>query len=117
MTDSAMPASPDASTTAGKTNILERIEQWAADHPEALEYLLDGEAEAAEALLALAAVLKLTTADMPDCQEKRHAKAIAASYRKAVARGKATETIRAMTDADQVTVAGLDLKMRRVLLQ
>lgn len=115
MTESVPSAPPsDSSGPAGErpepANIIERIEQYAAEHPEATEYRITTEAEAAQILLAIAAVLKHLRRDVHNDREGRaKLKKIGQEYRLAVAQGKALEYIFSMTEEDQLEIRGLVL--------
>jgi len=117
MTDSATSVSPAELRRQGPQRILERIEAYAEEYPEAEEYLLEGEEDAAQVLIAMAGTMKVITADMGQGVDRDTVKEICRSYKKAVAQGKATELFRAMSEEDQLEIYGLRLRMRQILLQ
>jgi hypothetical protein len=117
MTDSATTVSPAELRRQGPRKTLERIEAYAEDHPEAEEYLLEGEQEAAEVLIAMAGTMKVIQADLAPGVDRDTVYEICKTYRQAVAKGKATELFRAMSEDDQLEIYGLRLRMRQILLQ
>lgn len=117
MTDSARTVSPGALKRQGPQRILEQIEAYADEHPEAEEFLLEGEEQAAQVLIAMAGTMKVIQADLEPGVDRQTVKDICQSYRQAVVKGKATELFRSMTEEDQLEIYGLRLRMRRVLLQ
>lgn len=117
MTDSARTALLNASRRQGPRRILARIEAYADEHPEAEEFLLEGEEDAAQVLIAMAGTMKVMTAKLEPGTDRDTVKEICQGYRQAVAQGKATELFRSMTEDDQLEIYGLRLRMRRVLLQ
>ena len=97
-------------------HILERIEQYAEDHPDATEYIIHDELEAEQLLLAMAATIKLTAKSVRNAMDKTLYLEIANKYRKAVIQQKALETFRAMTEDDQLELHGLKLLAPTIII-
>jgi hypothetical protein len=116
MTEDATPVSPKPSR-ARSDHVLERIEQWAEENPEATEYILTGEDEAAQVLLAIAATIKLTARGIENQRDKALYMAHARRFRQRVVKGEALECFREMTEDDQLELYGKVLVAPRIVLQ
>ena len=96
-------------------HILERLEDYAEEHPEATEYRISSELEAEQILLAMAATIKHTSSSIRNKMDKSLYLEIANKYRVAVIGGKALETFRAMTEEDQLELYGLKLTVTNIV--
>lgn len=116
MTDDATNVS-ESPSEARPSHILDRLEVWAEDHPEATSYLLTSELEAEELLLAMAAALKLVSRDVNNIVDSDTARTYARTYRKAVTHRAALDYIRTLTKVDEIQIYGLKIEAPRVVLQ
>ncbi len=98
-------------------NIIERIEKWIAEHPEATEYWIETETEAEQILLAMAAVIRLSAKGVGDRNAKRMMRDQANQYVQAVQNNAALELFRNMTEADQLELYEVRLRARSIALQ
>ena len=110
MTASSKGSSALAQDTA---HALAAIEAHAAAFPDATLYEITTELEAAQILLAMAAMIKVTARDVLNVIDKSTYLEVASAYRKAVNQGKALRTFAAMTEDDQLELYGLKLVARR----
>ncbi len=123
MADTVTTASEKTSSApADSDHILERLEALSIQYQEERRpesefvYQIQGEEEAAQILLAMAATIKHTADGVRNKMDLALYLQIAADYRKAVIQGKALETFREMTDDDQLEIYGLKLSARRIML-
>jgi len=117
MTGSATPAPPSESRPTEAQHILERLEQWREDNPEASVYVLADEQEAADLLLAMAATMKLVAKDLGHDKASRDTiQGYAKIYRKAVMQGKALEYFRTLTEEDELSLYGVKITAPRIIL-
>lgn len=116
MTDDVTNVS-ESPSEARLSHILDRMEVWAEDHPEATSYMLMSELEAEELLLAMAAALKLISRDVNNIVDKDIAQNYARTYRKVVVQGAAMDYIRTLNKSDEIEIYGLKIKAPRVVLQ
>lgn len=113
-----MTASETTLKAQGPTgNVLERIEQYSVDQPEATEFYIYDELEAQQILLAMAAMIHETVGDVKHEMDREQYKEIARKYRKAVIDEKAMELFREMTEEDQLVILGLKLKAPNITIQ
>ena len=121
MTDSATGASPGDSTPPDSmtpSNIMERLELHKEENPTAMEYWIETELEAAELLTAMAASLQLLRKDPnPEIANSEVLADYARLYRRTVAQGKAINYLRNLTDSDAISVHGMRIRARRIVLQ
>ena len=97
--------------------ILERLERYAAENPDATEYRLDTEIEAQQLLIAMAAALKLMSKDIEDRKDRQVLTNYANTYRQKVIHGKALEYIRELSEEDQLTIHGMKIVAPVIILQ
>lgn len=123
MTDTVMTASEKTSKPAGASDhILERLEalgdQFDDDCIPCSDrvYIIQDEEEASQILLAMAATIKHTAEGVRNVADKALYLGIARDYRQAVVSGKALETFRGMTEDDQLSIYGMRLEARRIML-
>jgi hypothetical protein len=123
MADIATTASEKTSNDPGTSDhILERLEALSIQYHEECRpdsefvYQIQGEEEAAQILLAMAATIKHTAEGVRNKMDHAQYVQIAADYRQAVVQGKALQTFREMTEDDQLEIYGLKLSARRILL-
>lgn len=98
------PSAPSKSSTSSSGHVLQRIEAFKAEHPEATEYLITTELEAEQVLLAIAATLKCILDDVHDRDSKAEIKKIGQQYRLAVVQGRALDFIREIAAADETAL-------------
>jgi hypothetical protein len=128
MADSATNASENGSndpktrdddrlTLEHPARIIERIEAWANDHPEAVDYWIDTEIEAASLLLAMAASLKHAEQDIADRISIETLRRYANTYRQHVQQGKALYYLRKLCEGDEdlITLHGLTIRASRIV--
>ncbi len=94
--------------------ILDKIEGYSLMNPEATFYVVESELEAAQLLLAMAAMIRLTAKDVTSKLDRAQYLKVAREYRKAVIDGQALNKFRDMTEADQLELYGLKLVAMRV---
>lgn len=120
MADIATTASEKTSKNQGESDhVLERLEALADQYadecrPKPWIYLITDAEEASQILLAMAAVIKVTSKSVRNAMDKRTYLDVAAGYRKAVVTGQALQTFRNMTDEDQLELYGLTLTVPRI---
>ena len=122
MTDSATPALPTESRSRmnleGPAEILQTLERYAEEHPEAKEYWIETEIDAAYLLLAMAASLKHlendVTKDKDGIKTLRH---YGHTYRQVVQKGNAIQYLHDLTEADALSIYGLRIRSKGVTLQ
>lgn len=123
MADTVTTASGKTSSApAASDHILERLEALSIQYQEECRpasefvYQIQGEEEAAQILLAMAATIKHTADGIRNKMDLALYLQIAADYRKAVVQGKALQCFREMTEEDQLEIYGLKLSARRIML-
>ncbi len=123
MTDTVMTASEKTSKQAGVSDhILERLEALGDQFDEDCipssdrVYVIQDEEEACQILLAMAATIKHTADGVLNVPDKALYLGIARVYREAVVSGRALETFRKMTEEDQLSIYGMRLEARRIML-
>ena len=116
MTDSVPDAPGSASSTPGMPPIIARLEAWAEDHPGA-DYWVDSEAEAADILVALMAILRMLMRDLEDEEDRETLRALCRRYQVAVMRRRALDLLRDQTEDDQISIMGVPIRSRRVVVQ
>lgn len=83
-------------------------------NPDATFYEVQSELEAAQLLLAMAAMIKHTMKSVKSKLDRDQYKQVARDYRKAVNQGRALQKFRDMTEDDQLELYGLKLVARKV---
>lgn len=122
MGDIVTAASEKTSSEAARSDhVLERLEALAEQYddeckPKPWIYIITDAEEASQILLAMAAVIKITSKDVRNAMDKATYLEVAADYRKAVVRGEALQTFRNMTEEDQLELYGLTLTVPRIKL-
>lgn len=122
MTDSATNAKVNGSrpqkSLADPARTIERLELYSEEHPDCKDYWVDTEIEAAGILLSMAASLKqMEDAVNHDDEGIKTLRKYANDYRQAVAQGKALNYFRTISDDDALTIFGMRIRARRIIVQ
>lgn len=117
MTESATTASPGGSRKAERLNVIQRLEAYAEDHPEATTYSITSEWEAEEILGAMALSLAALANDVKDKTDRAELTKYGKQYHLAVVERRALEFIRELTDDDELVIYGLKLQVPAIVLQ
>lgn len=94
--------------------ILDKIQGYSLMNPDATFYEVQSELEAAQLLLAMAAMIKETKNAVKNKFDRATYEQVARDYRAAVQQGRALQKFRDMTEEDQLELYGLKLVARRV---
>ena len=97
--------------------IIDEIEEYSIEHPDATEYVVETELVAAQILLAMAAMIKLTARTIQSQHDRSIYVATARKYRLAVQHGNAKQLFRDMTEEDQLELHGLKLVVRDPVIE
>lgn len=114
MADTVTPASKPTSSEVPKA--LERLAQYAEEHPEKNEYRITSELEAAEILTMLAATLKLGAKQTRDREYAKKLRDFSHVYKLQVKRGNALEYIRQLSEEEELVIYGMKLTAPRITL-
>lgn len=121
MTDSATSVSRSASSGQSEPRmprILQQIEEYADEHPEAQAYYLSTEDDARDLLVAIMSTLRITMQNSTlSRQEKEEIGRHAMSYHEAIQSGECLNFVRLLTEDDELAIYGLTLKVSPVLIQ
>lgn len=117
MTDSATNASKGELTAPEPTNVIERLEQYSLDHPDATMYLITSEDEARQILGAMAVSLGMMANDVKDQDDRDELLKYARIYHRTVTEGSALAYIRALNEADELSIFGMRLAVPAIVLQ
>jgi hypothetical protein len=117
MTDSAINVSKDESTTREPRNVIERLEQYSQDHPEATTYQVTTELEAEELLGAMAVSLSSLANEVKDERDRGELLKYGKLYHQAVVQHRALDYNRGLTAEDELVIYGLKLQVPAIVLQ
>lgn len=115
MTESVKSAQQNAPAESNHMNIMERLEAFKDENPNAKYYFVSTEIEAAEILIAMAAALKLASQDLNDDDSIETMKEYARIYRAKTFQGKALEYLMTLSKADKLSIFGMELAVKRTL--
>ena len=108
--DSAINASGNGSPPRKEQeHILDRLQRLAVENPDLQEYQLTTEFEAAELLLAMAAMLKELRKDVNNAEDRRQISEYGNEYRLAVKQGRALEYLHTLNPEDELELFGLKI--------
>ncbi len=119
MTDSATSVSESESTRPDPQHILERLEQYKDDHPEASEYQLETEAEAEELLVAMVSTFKLVMDDpkFRDRESRAEIQKYAKQYHHAIQGKRCLDFFRELEGDDELSLYGMRITASRIVVQ